>query len=134
MAELNVDGESYEIFQLTGRQGLTWPYKLAKYMRGFVPQDGANVDLDKAFMAFFQECSESDFVSFAEGMLDTVHFQGKSMKGLYTVKFAGNIAGLFKLLVEICKFHFSGFFSALQGYVPSETVTEKTVVKGTIRD
>lgn len=124
MADLEVDGKSYEVFELTGRQGLMWPYRLAKYMRGFVPSDGDNFDLSSALGQFFNECTEENFISFAEGMLDSVHKNGKSMKGLYTVEFKGDIPGLYRLLIAVCKFHFSGFFSELQSFGFSKAQAE----------
>lgn len=112
--QITVDDVSYDIFPLTGRQGLQWPYRLAKYMKGFIPAEGGSLDLTKALTSFFEECSEENFIQFAEGMLDTTHRNGQSMKGKYVVDFKGNPQGLFRLLIEICRFHFSGFFSELE--------------------
>jgi len=114
MTEIVSNDVTYEIFPLVGRQGLLWPYRLTKYMRGFIPADGLAMDVSQAIGRFFEECNETDFVNFCEGMLDTVHRNGKNMKVLYVNDFKGDMPGLYKLLIEICKFHFSGFFSELQ--------------------
>lgn len=134
MADLNINDETFEVFPLTGRQGLVWPYRLAKYMRGFFAGSGGTADFERAFSSFFSECSESEYISFAEGMFETVHFSGKSMKVLYTTKFAGNLTAMYKLLFAVCKFHFEDFFYELQNFGSLKTPegTSPKVVK--IRD
>lgn len=135
MADLSVDDVTYEIYPLTGRQSLMWPYRIAKYIRGFFPAAGEKFDLKVALEEFFSACPEDKFIEFAEGMLETVHRNGKALKATYTVDFKGNPAGLYRLLIAICRYHFEGFFSELESLRSSggaETNQETGKVK--IRD
>jgi hypothetical protein len=129
-------GHHLVIEPFTGREALSAAYKFGKYTSGAIgkltssaqekPKKGkaqtslfdANIDLEGVFESFFAQCTEQEFMQFAELLLSRVKINNVPTK-LESNHFLGYPERIMELLIKSIKYQFSGFFSGLQSKIPN---------------
>ena len=122
--EENWNGKHLLIAPLTGRKALTGAYRFSKYIGpslGKLAKDAKTgkslkdieLDFDAIIEAFFDNCSEKEFESFASMMLDTAKIDGQTLS-LESNHFLGHPERILELLFKIVKYQYAGFFSGFQ--------------------
>jgi hypothetical protein len=124
-------GHHLTIQPLMGRAALSASYRLSKYLAPALGKLAgasdakttkkkvaslldANVDLEKVAQLFFDNCTEDEFIAFADLLLDKV-FINNVRTDVNSNHFIGYPERIFELLIKSVKYQFTGFFSAFKG-------------------
>lgn len=128
-------GHRLVVEPLTGRNALTAAYRFSKYLGSAIgkltsvaetqgiskkPQSllDSDIDLEAVIRAFFDNCTEREFVEFSEMLLKSAKINNVQM-ALESNHFLGFPERIFELLFIIIRYQFSGFFSALKTKMPN---------------
>lgn len=136
-----IDGATYQITQLPARRALKLQAKLIKLFGGVIGNFclGNGKDTDEKIVNAIQSLSytidENNFDSLCMEILQGVRKNGVELTpATIDLEFAGDMAGIYKLIFEVLKVNFENFFTMLgignQSMLqPSQAVTKKTFTR-----
>jgi hypothetical protein len=133
-----IDGSTFEVYPLMGREALRLARRLASYMTGIIAI-GANADdesqintsdIQAGLERFFDNCSEKELEDFADRMFAKMTMDGTKLDKTWSTVFIGKSGLMFKALIESIKIQFKDFFSMLEGsdLLKNRTSTKKTIL------
>lgn len=113
--EKEIDGAIYTVTQLTARRALRLKARLFKGLGPFFMNSDPS-----AFQAICQTIDENLFESLCLEMIQGVRKNGVELTpATFDLEFAGDMAGLYKLLLFVVEVNFSNFFTMLGIGLPS---------------
>jgi len=126
-----IDGHTFEVYPLMGREALRLARRLSSYLSGILAigasaqseEDISVSDLQQGIEQFFRNCSEKEFEEFADKMYSKMTMDGRKLDKDWNTIFMGEMGLMFKSLMESVKIQFKDFFSILENSVPSKMPT-----------
>lgn len=117
--EKEIDGATYTVTQLPARRALRLKTKLVKTFGSFFLGDS------KSLHSMFQTLDENQFESLCMEMIQGVRKNGVELnQATFDLEFAGDMAGLYKLLLFVVEVNFDNFFQMIGIGLPSFSETE----------
>jgi len=128
-----IDGSNYTVTQLPARRALKLKTKLIKIFGGlFLANDS------KTMQSVFQSLDENQFEALCMEMIQGVRKNNVELSpATFDLEFAGDMAGVYKLLLFIIEVNFENFFQMIgiglpslsEEQVPTAPSTKKTFTK-----
>jgi len=137
--------DKYTVFFFLGRQALTMAYRVSKYFSSALAEIGEimlagaqggekkDIDLRRCFTAFYESCSEDEFLEYADAIFEKIEINGKPGKHNWQAHFQGKPKAMLEAIYQATRIQFSDFFSDL--FSPEKVEAAKAKLrKATLED